>query len=64
MELEPEAHAHAHKSGHNLVDMMLALSALVLSVVSMIIAIENHHAMKQLGLRPSTGPMPWVAWAM
>ncbi|WP_426662841.1 hypothetical protein [Rhodanobacter aciditrophus] len=48
MELEPEVHAHAHKSGHSLVDMMLALSALVLSVVSMIIAIQNHHAMKQL----------------
>lgn len=48
MELEPEAHAHAHKSGHNLVDMMLALSAVLLSVVSMIIAIQNHHAMKQL----------------
>ncbi|WP_404541504.1 hypothetical protein [Dyella agri] len=48
MELEPETHAHAHKSGHSLVDMMLALSALVLSVVSMIIAIQNHHAMKQL----------------
>ncbi|MBD8880942.1 hypothetical protein IHE49_10640 [Rhodanobacter sp. 7MK24] len=48
MELEPEVHAHSHKSGHSLVDLMLALSALVLSVVSMIIAIENHHAMKQL----------------
>jgi hypothetical protein len=48
MELEPEVHAHAHKSGHSLVDMMLALSALLLSVVSMIIAIQNHHAMKQL----------------
>lgn len=48
MELEPEAHAHAHKSGHSLVDMVLALSALVLSVVSMFIAIQNHHAMKQL----------------
>lgn len=48
MELEPETHAHPHKSGHSLVDMMLATSALVLSVVSMIIAIQNHHAMKQL----------------
>lgn len=48
MELEPEVHAHPHKSGHNLVDIVLALSALVLSVVSMFIAIQNHHAMKQL----------------
>lgn len=48
MELEPEVHAHPHKSGHSLVDLMLAMSALVLSVVSMIIAIQNHHAMKQL----------------
>ena len=48
MELEPEVHAHAHKSGHSLVDLMLALSALVLSMVSMAIAIQNHHAMKDL----------------
>jgi len=48
MELEPEAHAHPHKSGHSVVDIMLAMSALVLSVVSMFIAIQNHHAMKQL----------------
>jgi hypothetical protein len=48
MELEPEVHAHHHKSGHSRVDLLLALSALVLSVVSMFIAIENHHAMKQL----------------
>lgn len=48
MELEPETHAHPHKSGHSLVDIMLAMSALVLSVVSMFIAIQNHHAMKQL----------------
>ena len=48
MDLEPEVHAHAHKSGHSLVDLMLALSALVLSVVSMFIAIQNHHAMKDL----------------
>lgn len=48
MELEPEVHAHAHKSGHGLIDTILALSALVLSVASMIIAIQNHHAMKEL----------------
>jgi hypothetical protein len=48
MELEPEVHAHSHKSGHSLVDLLLALSALVLSIVSMIIAIQNHHAMKEL----------------
>jgi len=48
MELEPEVHAHPHKSGHGKIDLVLALSALVMSIVSMIVAVENHHAMKQL----------------
>lgn len=48
MELEPEAHAHRHRSGHGRIDLLLALSALMLSIASMIVAIENHHSMKQL----------------
>lgn len=50
MELDPEIHAHGHKheSGHRLIDLALALSALALSITSIIIAIENDHAMKNL----------------
>jgi len=50
MELDPEVHTHAHKheTGHRWIDLALALSALVLSITSIIIAIENDHAMKNL----------------
>lgn len=50
MELDPEVHAHGHKheTGHRWIDLALALSALVLSITSIIIAIENDHAMKNL----------------
>jgi hypothetical protein len=48
MELEPEVHAHAHKTGHRRFDLVLALSALALSIGSMVIAIENEGAMRRL----------------
>lgn len=48
MELDPEVHAHKHGTGHRWIDIALALSALALSITSIIIAIENDHAMKNL----------------
>jgi len=48
MELDPEVHSHHHTVGHRWIDLALALSALILSITSIIIAIENDHAMKNL----------------
>lgn len=48
MELDPEVHAHKHETGHRWLDLALGLSVLVISIASMIIAIQNHHAMKNL----------------
>lgn len=48
MELDPEVHAHHHSVGHRWIDIVLAVSALLLSVASILIAIENDHAMKRL----------------
>jgi len=48
MELEPEVHAHVHKTGHSKIDLALALSALALSVGSILISIQNEDAMHRL----------------
>lgn len=48
MELDPEVHGHHHKVGHRWVDLALALSALLLSIASITIAIENDRSMKRL----------------
>jgi hypothetical protein len=48
MELEAEVHGHAHKTGHQKIDLALALSALALSVGSIIISIQNEGAMHRL----------------
>ena len=48
MELEPEVHAHGHKTGHSKIDLALALSALALSVGSILISIQNEDAMHRL----------------
>ena len=48
MELDPEVHEHHHKVGHRWIDLALALSALILSIASITIAIENDRSMKRL----------------
>jgi hypothetical protein len=48
MELDPEVHSHHHKVGHRWIDLALALSALILSITSILIAIQNDHAMHNL----------------
>jgi hypothetical protein len=48
VELDPEIHAHGHKVGHHWIDIALALSALILSICSMTIAIRNETEMKRL----------------
>jgi hypothetical protein len=48
MELAPEVHTHRHSSGHRWVDLILALGALVLSIVSIVIALESESVMRRL----------------
>jgi len=48
MDIDPEIHAHRHETGHRWFDLALGLSVLVISIASMVIAIQNHHAMKNL----------------
>lgn len=48
MELDPEVHSHHHKVGHRWIDLALALSALILSITSILISIQNDHAMHNL----------------
>lgn len=48
MEHAPEVHAHHHPTGHRWIDLILAAAALVLSIVSIVIALENEAAMRRL----------------
>ena len=48
MELDLEVHSHHHKIGHRWIDLALALSALILSITSILISIQNDHAMHNL----------------
>ncbi|NGY04303.1 hypothetical protein [Solimonas terrae] len=48
MDVDVETHAHHHKTGHSIIDLSVALSALVLSVVSVVIAIHHGHTMEKL----------------
>jgi|KBSMisStandDraft_5_1062788.scaffolds.fasta_scaffold548630_1 hypothetical protein len=48
MELDPEVHSHPHKSGHRWIDMALASTALLVSIASIIIAIQNESNMRRL----------------
>lgn len=48
MELDAEVHSHHHKVGHRWIDLALALSALILSITSILIAIQNDHSMHNL----------------
>lgn len=48
MELDPEVHAHPHATGHRWIDITIAIAALAVSIVSIVIAIENESAMREL----------------
>jgi hypothetical protein len=48
MELNPEVHSHPHKLGHRWIDMVLASTALLVSIASIIIAIQNESNMRRL----------------
>ena len=45
---EPEVHHHAHRKGHRLVDFAVPLSALAVSVISLVIAIHHGHTMQKM----------------
>jgi hypothetical protein len=48
MEAGAEIHTHHHAVGHRWIDLALAAGALILSVTSIVIAIQNEHAMQRL----------------
>jgi hypothetical protein len=48
MELEPEVHSHPHKVGNQWLDIVLASTALALSIASIIIAMQNESNMRRL----------------
>jgi hypothetical protein len=43
-----EVHAHAHKTGHGKLDLVLALSAIFISAVSLVVAIEHGRTERDL----------------
>ena len=43
-----EVHAHAHKTGHRWVDMVIALSAITISVISLFVAIAHGRTEEKL----------------
>jgi hypothetical protein len=48
MELNPEVHSHGHRVGTRWIDLALALAALLVSVSSIMVALQNHRAMQRL----------------
>jgi hypothetical protein len=48
MELDSEVHSHPHKVGHQWVDIVLASTALALSIASIIISMQNESNMRRL----------------
>jgi hypothetical protein len=55
MELDSEVHSHPHKIGHRWIDIVLASSALVLSIASIILSIQNESNMRRL-VTANSGP--------
>jgi len=45
---EPEVHQHPHRTGHRWVDFAVPLSALAVSVISLVIAIHHGHTMQKM----------------
>jgi hypothetical protein len=48
LDVEPHAHSHSHKTGHRWVDMVVAFSALFVSVVSLGVAIVHGRTMEHM----------------
>ena len=48
MDVDVETHGHHHKTGHSIIDLAVALCALVVSVVSVVIAIHHGQTMEKL----------------
>jgi hypothetical protein len=48
LDVETHAHSHQHKTGHRWVDMVVAFSALFISVVSLGVAILHGHTMEAM----------------
>lgn len=44
----PEVHAHAHHTGHRWVDFLLGGTALLVSVISLWVAVQHGHTMEKL----------------
>jgi hypothetical protein len=45
---EPEVHHHPHKTGHRWVDFAVPLSAVVVSVISLAVAVHHGNTMKEM----------------
>ena len=58
---ETHAHAHSHKTGHGWVDMVVAFSALFVSVVSLGVAVMHGHTMDRL-VAANSWPMVQYSW--
>src|SRR6185369_2643296 len=48
LDVETHAHAHAHPTGRRWVDMVVAFSALMISVISLGVAIMHGHTMEEM----------------
>jgi hypothetical protein len=45
---EPEVHHHPHRTGHRLIDLAVPLSALAVSVISLVVAIHYGRTMREM----------------
>lgn len=45
---EPEVHHHAHRTGHRWVDFAVPLSALAVSVISLVVAVHHGRTMQEM----------------
>ena len=45
---EPEIHHHPHRTGHRLIDLAVPVSALAISLISLIIGIHHGHTMGEM----------------
>ena len=52
-----EVHAHAHKTGHRWADLAIALSAITISVISLVVAIEHGRTEERL-VAANSWPFP------
>jgi hypothetical protein len=48
MNIEPEHHHEPHKTGHNWVDLTIAVTALMISITSLIVAFEHSRTLERM----------------